>query len=395
MRSPRSRGPQPRSPAAKRTRALSDLHLPSTPDPGDPDDQPEVRLELTRAVHKCCPCIPRNRAPAVPDSDHAPPRASDSRTTQDAPPWHRRRAAPVRRTRPRAERPCIRWAQVVLNNTKSRAARLQAGPGRGIPPPLRPRPRFCRASRSSRTPWPRFRARPSDPEADAAADTAVESQRPFPEPLGYLGPDPEHGVRLLNAIVESYRGVLRDNEERGQKQKLHAEQAEIDALDLEAPRHRGSARRERRVRDRRKCGRRRDRPDDDPPRPGQPTERSPKVIALENRLATGGEQLAILDPATRSIQDALAGGSRAGMRLTYTAEHPAVESAQHQVDVLRRQLGQSSQATPDALKRDIELSRGSNGSSRPLLTWSTIDSPRSRATGVKSSRSQNSNASAR
>jgi uncharacterized protein involved in exopolysaccharide biosynthesis len=83
-------------------------------------------------------------------------------------------------------------------------------------------------------------------------------------------------------------------------------------------------------------------------------------IMLENRLATGGEQLAILDPATRSLQEQLwqAEAELARVQLTLRSRHPAVERAQQEVEVLRNQLEANSKATPDALRRDIEAARG-------------------------------------
>ncbi|MEM9174754.1 MAG: hypothetical protein AAGC67_05935 [Myxococcota bacterium] len=180
--------------------------------------------------------------------------------------------------------------------------------------------------------------------------------------LGYLGPDPAHGVSLLDAIVEAYLRTLRANEVAVQREKLRAKQAEIDILEDEARSLEdqltalrvekgttGSA--------------------DDTARAqtdlmrdlaGQLADVRNDRIALENRLETGSDALAILDPATQALQQQLwdAEAELERVRLTLTARHPAVEAAQREVTVLRRQLAQSSSATPDALKRDIEAAQG-------------------------------------
>lgn len=211
------------------------------------------------------------------------------------------------------------------------------------------------------------RAAHLDEEDDAVAD-AVESVQAAPVTgtqvvaLGYLGPDADHGVRLLGAIVAAYRGVLRDNEQQSQNQKLRAKQAEIEMLDLEVEnvelqidalrtKHRmlgtaeeAAAAQSALLED----------------HTAQLTGIRNQRIALENRLATGGEQLAILDPATRSLQEQLwqAEAELSRVQLTLRSRHPAVERAQQEVTVLRNQLRANSQATPDALKRDIEAARG-------------------------------------
>jgi uncharacterized protein involved in exopolysaccharide biosynthesis len=83
-------------------------------------------------------------------------------------------------------------------------------------------------------------------------------------------------------------------------------------------------------------------------------------IALENRLATGGKRLAILDPAMRELQSRLweAEAELARVQLTLMPKHPAVETAQQEVDVLRKQLSANSSATPAALRRDIDATVG-------------------------------------
>ncbi len=211
------------------------------------------------------------------------------------------------------------------------------------------------------------RAAHLEPEADAATD-AIESVQATAVTgtqvvaLGYLGPDADHGVRLLSAIVDSYRSVLRDNEQQSQTRKLRAKQAEIEVLEseagdveaqLEALRTTNQVLGSAESAATAQASILRNQTE-------QLTEVRNQRIALENRLAAGGEQLAILDPAIRTLQEQLwqAETELSRVRLTLKPRHPAVEAAQLEVAVLRSQLEASSRATPEALKRDIEASRG-------------------------------------
>lgn len=206
-----------------------------------------------------------------------------------------------------------------------------------------------------------------DPE-DNATLAAVEAVHASPVSgtqvvaLGYLGPDPAHGVALLGAIVEAYRDALRQNEAQSQDQKLRAKQAEIEVLEAEAlavQERIESLRREHEI-----LGSAEDAVTVQADVLRGLTEQLSQIrserIGLENRLATGGAQLAILDPATRSLQEQLwqAEAELARVRLTLMPQHPAVEAAQREVTVLRSQLKTSAKATPEALKRDIEATRG-------------------------------------
>ncbi len=211
------------------------------------------------------------------------------------------------------------------------------------------------------------RAAHLDEDDDAVADaTAAVTASPVSGTqvvaLGYLGPDADYGVALIDAIVDAYRKVLRRSEAALQREKLRAKQAELAVLDAEAIEleeklaalrlengtfgsAEGSASAQTiLLRDLVR----------------QLTEVRNERIALENRLATGGDQLAILDPAVRSLQEQLwdAEAELARVRLTLTPRHPAVEAAQSEVTVLKRQLEQGSKATPEALHRDIEAARG-------------------------------------
>ncbi|MCR9096901.1 MAG: hypothetical protein NXI30_21990 [bacterium] len=238
------------------------------------------------------------------------------------------------------------------------------------------------------------RAAHLDEEDNALAD-AVDSVTASPVSgtqvvaLGYLGPDPNHGVALLDAIVDAYLRALRSNEVAVQREKLRAKQAEIDVLEEEAVSLEanltalrvekgttGSA--------------------DDTAQAqtdllrglaSQLADVRNERITLENRLETGSDQLAILDPATRSLQEQLwaAEAELARVKLTLTARHPAVEAAQREVTVLRRQLDQTASATPEALKRDIEASKGLEAQLQELY-----ESERARMSSIERDRREES-----
>lgn len=213
-----------------------------------------------------------------------------------------------------------------------------------------------------------------EPEDDPVA-AALEAVRASPVSgtqvvaLGYLGPDPDHGVRLLEAIVASYRDVLRQDEIDAQQESLRAKQAEIRVLDEEL-----AALEERLAGLRLEHGILGTAEDTASAQTSLLRDLSRQLadvrnerIALENRLATGGEQLAILDPATRSLQEQLweAQAELSRVQLSLKPRHPAVEAARREVEVLERQLAQSARATPEALKRDIAAALGLE---RQLLT---------------------------
>lgn len=204
--------------------------------------------------------------------------------------------------------------------------------------------------------------------AAAALGSALEAVQASPVSgtqviaLGYLGPDAQHGVALLTEIVSSYHRALREHEAAVQSEKLRAKQAEIDVLEAE------SVELESRLAALRTengtAGSAQDTADAQNLLLRDLAEQLGNTrnerIALENRLATGSEQLAILDPATRSLQQQLwaAEAELSRVQLSLTPRHPAVEAAQREVSVLSRQLEESAKATPDALKRDIAAAVG-------------------------------------
>lgn len=204
--------------------------------------------------------------------------------------------------------------------------------------------------------------------AAAALGSALEAVQASPVSgtqviaLGYLGPDPQHGVALLTEIVDAYHRALRTHEASVQSEKLRAKQTEIDVLEseaLELEARLASLRAENGT-----AGSAQDTADAQNLLLRDLSEQLAATrnerIALENRLATGSEQLAILDPATRSLQQQLwaAEAELSRVRLSLTPRHPAVEAAQREVTVLKNQLEDSAKATPDALKRDIAAAAG-------------------------------------
>lgn len=180
--------------------------------------------------------------------------------------------------------------------------------------------------------------------------------------LGYLGQDADHGVRLLTAIVDSYRRALQSNEVAVQQEKMRAKQTEIDVLALEAAELEGKLTQMRVQHG--TLGTAEDTADAQTALLRDLSEQMTQIrnqrIALENRLATGGNQIAILDPSTRTLQEQLweAEAELARVRLSLKPRHPAVESAQRDVNVLRRQLRESQKATPEALRQDITAAIG-------------------------------------
>jgi uncharacterized protein involved in exopolysaccharide biosynthesis len=206
-----------------------------------------------------------------------------------------------------------------------------------------------------------------DEDADGVGD-AIEAVRASPisgtqvVALGYLGQDAGHGVRLLTAIVESYRRALQGNEVAVQQESLRAKQAEIDVLGQEAAdleKQLTAMRLEHGT-----LGTAADTADAQTNLlqdiADQRAEIRNQRIALENRLATGGNQIAILDPTTRTLQERLweAEAELARVRLSLKSRHPAVEAAQREVTVISRQLQDSQKATPEALRQDIAAATG-------------------------------------
>jgi uncharacterized protein involved in exopolysaccharide biosynthesis len=352
---------------------LSDFHLPSPSDPDDLEGQPEVRLELTRAgVQQVLSLYSQEQ-----ESNRSEFEFSLRLDDLQAAFRERRRIVGMGLGAGIAFGCLVLLmsttlypvtAQVVLERHEVLSSSIGGELGSGgsafiaTQAEVMHSPSVISAAVASIP-----RAEHLDDEDDAVAD-AVESVQAAPVTgtqvvaLGYLGPDADHGVRLLGAIVEAYRGVLRDNEQKSQNQILRAKQAEIEMLDSEAVnverqiealrgKHRmlgtaeeAAAAQSALLED----------------HTAQLAEIRNQRITLENRLATGGEQLAILDPATRLLQEQLwqAEAELSRVQLTLKSRHPAVERARQEVEVLRKHLKANSQATPDALRRDIEAVRG-------------------------------------
>lgn len=352
---------------------MSDIHLPTQNDSDDPDGQPEVRLELTRAGVQQVLSLYSQEQESTRSEFEFSLRLEDF---QEALRERRQMLAiglavglglglmillfstplyPVA-------------AQVVLERHDVSSNSVGGGVGSGgsafiaTQAEMLHSPAVIEAAVASIP-----RAEHLNPEDDAAADAKESVQASAVSgthviALGYLGPDGAYGVRLLNAIVEAYRGVLRSHEQQSQNQKLKAKQAELDVLaeeaeaverQLEALRvqHQMLGSAEDAVAAQSSILR---------DYSAQLTEVRSQRIALQNRLATGGKQLAILDPAMRSLQERLwqSEAELAQVKLTLRSIHPAVEAKQQEVDVLRRQLISTSQSTPEALKRDIDAALG-------------------------------------
>jgi uncharacterized protein involved in exopolysaccharide biosynthesis len=355
------------------THALSDLHLPNQPDSDDPEGQPEVRLELTRAgVQQVLSLYSQEQ-----ESSRSSYEFSLSFDDLQSAIRERRRTVVVGLLAGLVASLLLLAlstplypvsAQVVLERQEVSSTTIGGAMANAGSAFIATQAEVMH-SRSVVDAAVETIPRPAhlDEEDDVAAD-ALAAVQATPVTgtqvivLGYLGPDANHGVRLLEAIVEAYRGVLRKNEQLSQGQKLRAKQAEIGVLDSEAKDVESeidALRTEHRL-----LGTADDAAAAQAAILSDHTDQLAEIrkdrIALENRLATGGDQLAILDPATRSLQEQLwqAEAELSRVQLTLRPRHPAVASARQEVEVLSKHLRMSSKATPDALRRDIEAARG-------------------------------------
>lgn len=352
---------------------MSDPNLPSAPEPNGDQQQPEVRLELTRAGVQEVLSLYSQDQRSRPEESRFTIRLEDvERAIRE-----RRRMLVLGLAGGIALALLVVLlstplypvsAQVVLERHDVTSRSTSSGPGDAGSSFVATQAEVMQshsviADAVASIP----RASHLDEDANPVAD-ALEAVRASPVSgtqvvaLGYLGPDYSHGVRLLNAIVEAYRRTLQRNEEASQREKLRAKQAEIEVLDQEAAALEAKLTQMRRQNE--TFGSAEDtaaaqtRLLDDLAR--QLTETRNQRITLENRLATGPEQIAILDPATQTLQQQLweAEAELARVRLSLKPRHPAVEAAQREVDILKRQLRANRQATPDAIKRDIEAAKG-------------------------------------
>jgi len=352
---------------------LRDIHLPTPTDPDDSDGQPEVRLELTRAGVQQVLSLYSQEQESNRSEFEFSLRFEDLQAA-----FRERRKMVALGTLAGVVFGCLVLlistplypvtAQVVLEHHEVLSNSIGGDLGTGGSAFIATQAEVMHSPSVVGAAVALIpRAMHLDPEDDAVAD-AVEAVQAAPVTgtqvvaLGYLGPDADHGVRLLGAIVEAYRGVLRKNEQESQNQRLMAKQAEIEMLDDEASGVEGQIQALRT--EHRMLGTADEAAESQANILRDHTAQLSTIrnqrIALENRLATGGEQLAILDPATRSLQEQLwqAEAELARVQLTLKSRHPAVESAQQEVEVLRTQLRANSKATPGALRRDIEAARG-------------------------------------
>ena len=352
---------------------MSDIHLPSAPDPHEAGPQPEVRLELTRAgVEQVLSLYSQEQGAKRAESAFAIRFEDLQQAIRE-----RRQILVIGLISGIAFGAFILLvsttlyavsAQVVLERRDVSGKSTSDGAGTGGSAFVATQAEVM-ASRSvvERAVASIPRAAHLDEDDDAELD-ALESVVATPITgtqviaLGYLGPDAEHGVRLIEAIVDSYRKVIIDIERQRQQQELAAKQVEIGLLEVEAVEvekeieairnengilGNGGEAAEVQAQILRDYSQ-------------QITEVRNQRIALENRLATGGKRLAILDPAMKELQSQLwkAEAELARVQLTLMPKHPAVESAQQEVDILRKQLIANSSATPAALRRDIEATTG-------------------------------------
>lgn len=352
---------------------LSDIHLPSAPDPHEAGQQPEVRLELTRAgVEQVLSLYSQEQGAKRAESAFTLSLEDLQQAIRE-----RRQMLVIGLISGIAVGALILLlsttlysvsAQVVLERRDVSGKSTSDGAANAGSAFVATQAEVM-ASRSvvERAVVSIPRAEHLDEDDDAAVD-ALESVVATPITgtqvisLGYLGPDAAYGVRLIEAIVESYRRVITDIERERQQQELDVKQVEIGVLEaeaLEVEKQIESIRNENGI-----LG-----------SGGDAAEAQAQVlldysqqiaevrnqrIALENRLATGGRRLAILDPAMKELQSQLwqAEAELARVQLTLMPKHPAVEAAQQEVDILRKQLAASSSATPAALRRDIDATIG-------------------------------------
>ncbi len=355
------------------TSPLSDPNLPSTPEPNDGGQQPEVRLELTRAGVQEVLSLYSQDQRSRPEEARFTIRLEDvERAIRE-----RRRMLVLGLVGGIAFALLVVLAstplypvsaQVVLERHDVTSRSASGGPGDAGSAFIATQAEVMQshsviADAVGTLPRASHLDEDDDPVADAlGAVRASPVSGTQVVALGYLGPDVAHGIRLLNAIVEAYRRALQRNEEASQREKLRAKQAEIEVLDEEATEL------ETRLTEMRRENETFGSAEDTAAAQNnllrdlaqQITDTRNERITLENRLATGPEQIAILDPATRTLQQQLweAEAELSRVRLTLKPRHPAVEAAQREVSILQRQLRENRQATPGAIKRDIEAAKG-------------------------------------
>lgn len=352
-------------------KSVSDNHLPSTTD--DDGESPEVKLELTRAG------IQQVLALYAQEHEEPPAGGAFSVSFDDLQQvFAERRTMLLIGTLVGIALASLVLlfstplfpvsAQVVVERQDVSTSRPISGPGRGGSAFVATQAEIMQ-SRSVLAGAVDSLARPSylDAEDDAissAMETVVASPVSGTQvvALGYLGPDAQYGVDLLNSVVDSYRNSLQVIESENQSQKIEAKQSEVDALRDEAlaiEKKLETMRAEKGI-----VGSAEDAVAAQAVvlegLNQQLADARSQRITLQNRLAAGGQQLAILDPATRSLQEQLwqAEAELARAKLTLMPKHPSVQAAQRDVDVLTKQLRSSSKATPGALRRDVKSFAG-------------------------------------
>lgn len=350
---------------------MSDTHLPSTTE--DDGQSPEVKLELTRAGIQ--------QVLSLYAQDHEAPTSPDAFSI---------RMEDVMKVLAEKRRMLLMGvlaglalgslvllfstplypvsAQVVIERHDVSTSRPISGPGGGGSAFVATQAEVMQsrsviAAATDRLPHPPYLEADDDP-VTSALETVVASPVSGTQvvALGYLGPDPNYGVELLTAVVAAYKNTIRANEAQNQNMKLEGEQREIDALNEEA------LALEQKLQSMRTANNIVGTAEDAVATQSvvlqglnqQLADARSQRITLENRLAAGGDKLSILDPATRSLQEQLwqAEAALGRARLTLMPAHPAVQAAERDVAVLKKQLRSSSKATPGALKRDVQSFAG-------------------------------------
>lgn len=180
--------------------------------------------------------------------------------------------------------------------------------------------------------------------------------------LSYIGPDLQYGTDLLVAAVTAYRDQLKNDELENQAQRLAAKEAEyrllteeLNALEerlagLRAENFSGGSAEEAIAAYNRIIA-------DQTQRLGSVRQQR---LALENQLIAGNLSNLRDDPVTRALMERLvqAEAELGRVQQTLRPGHPTVEAAQREVNLLRRQLQSTEDASPNALRKEIEAARG-------------------------------------
>ncbi len=207
---------------------------------------------------------------------------------------------------------------------------------------------------------------PADEEDPVAA--AMEALQASPVSgtqvvaLSYVGPDPVYGEKLLRATVDAHQRRLIEDERRSQSERLDVKEAEYAALVAEVEHLEDRLREARReyfnggsaedVLDARNQNIRN--------QYQQLLDVRAQRYALENQLLAGSATVTGNDSAIRALQDRLyqAETEVAGLQQTLQPNHPSRVAAERQVSLLRKQLADTTRATPQTQRKELEALKG-------------------------------------